>query len=298
MSLLIAILYFYVTPSLPGISAALNPVYCNDLYPLVAYITMTTLQNLIELMAALRHPQHGCPWDIQQTSQSISHYTLEETYELLHAIDSTNPDHLREELGDLLFHIVFHAQMAAEKNQFTIHDVINGIVDKMKRRHPHVFESRPEQPLSDAELKLQWQQHKQNEKKPSGRILDKVGDKLPAMMRAQKLQDAAAEYYFDWPETAPVLDKIEEEIAELRAALEQGDQAHVQAEMGDILFACVNLARHIDVEAESALRQTNEKFIRRFDFVVQQMQSAGLEFSPQQLEKMEQFWQQSKAVTG
>lgn len=261
---------------------------------------MTAIEKLTTLMAALRDPDHGCPWDIRQTSHSISHYTLEEAYELLHAIDSENIENQREELGDLLFHIVFHAQIAKEQGQFDLTDVIEGIVDKMTRRHPHVFDPASHQPLDDATLDAQWQQIKQQDKTGSApaRVLDAVDHKLPAMMRAQKLQDAAAEYCFDWPDSAPVLDKIEEEIGELREALANGDQAHAQAEMGDVLFACVNLARHIDVDAETALRQTNEKFIRRFDYVVEQMQTAGIEFSPEQLAQMEAFWQRSKSVTG
>ncbi len=261
---------------------------------------MTSITALTELMAALRDPATGCPWDIRQTSHSISHYTLEETYELLQAIDSENVDNLREELGDLLFHIVFHAQIAKEQGLFDIDDVIDGIVDKMTRRHPHVFEPDRANNLDDEQLNAQWQQLKQQDKARTtpARVLDSVDHKLPAMMRAQKLQDAAAEYYFDWPDATPVLDKIEEEIGELREALANGDQAHAQAEMGDVLFACVNLARHIDVDAETALRQTNEKFIRRFDYVVEQMQAAGIEFSAEQLEQMEAFWQQSKRVTG
>ena len=249
-------------------------------------------------MAALRHPETGCPWDIKQTSSSIAAYTLEETYELLHAIESGDPEHIREELGDLLFHIVFHAQIAAENQQFDIHDVIQTVVDKMTIRHPHVFDSERDNQLSEQVLKQQWAELKQKHKSSGTRTLDDVAQKLPAMMRAQKLQDVAAEYYFDWPNTEPVLDKMEEEIAELREALKAGEQQQVRAEMGDILFACINLARHVRVNAESALRQTNEKFIHRFDYVVNQMQQSGVEFSPDQLELMETFWQQSKSVTG
>jgi len=255
---------------------------------------MTQLHKLSELMAALRDPENGCPWDIRQTSRSISQYTLEETYELLQAIEREDIDNLREELGDLLFHVVFHAQIAREKGHFDIDDVIDGIVDKMTQRHPHVFDPHHTNDLDDDQLKAQWQRLKLKNSTIPERVLDSVDHKLPAMIRAQKLQDAAARYYFDWPDTAPVLDKIEEEIGELREALETGNQAHVQAEIGDVLFACINLARHIDVDAEAALRQTNEKFIRRFDYVVAQMQAAGIEFSPDQLAQMETFWQQSK----
>lgn len=259
---------------------------------------MVNLTPLTELMAALRHPQTGCPWDIKQTSASIASYTLEETYELLHAIESGDIEHTKEELGDLLFHVVFHAQIASEKQQFDINDVINTIVEKMIYRHPHVFVKDRDNQLDDETLKRQWAKLKQKDKQDSSRVLDDIAQKLPAMMRAQKLQDVAAEYYFDWPSPEPVLDKIEEEIAELREALNAGDEEQLRAEMGDILFACINLARHVKVDAESALRNTNEKFIHRFDYVVDQMQQSGIEFSPEQLDQMERFWQQSKSVTG
>ncbi len=259
---------------------------------------MHTLHKLTELMAALRDPENGCPWDIRQTSHSISHYTLEETYELLQAIDREDSDHIREELGDLLFHIVFHSQIARENGQFDIDDVIEGIVEKMTQRHPHVFDPTHRRDLDDEQLKSQWQQLKQKSPPSPERVLDTVDHKLPALIRAQKLQDAAAQYHFDWPDATPVLNKIEEEIGELREAIASGDTAHAQAEMGDVLFACVNLARHLDIDADTALRQTNEKFIRRFDYVVAEMQAAGIEFSAQQLEQMEAFWQQSKKVTG
>jgi nucleoside triphosphate diphosphatase len=258
---------------------------------------MPDLSPLTNLMAALRDPETGCPWDIKQTSTSIASYTLEETYELLHAIESGDIEHTKEELGDLLFHIVFHAQIASENQQFDINDVIKSIVEKMTYRHPHVFDKERDNQLDDEALKQQWANLKQKDKKNSSRVLDEVAQKLPAMMRAQKLQDVAAEYYFDWPDAMPVLDKIEEEIAELREAMIQGDQQHVRSEMGDILFACINLARHVDVDAESALRNTNEKFIHRFDYVVEQMQRSGTDFTPEQLDLMEKFWQQSKTVT-
>lgn len=256
------------------------------------------IKPLTDLMTALRHPETGCPWDIKQTSHTIAGYTLEETYELIHAIEAGDIDNTKEELGDLLFHVVFHSQIAHENSQFDIQDVIDTIVDKMTRRHPHVFDPARDNNLGEEELLEEWQQHKANDKADASRVLDDIGHKLPALPRSQLLQDKAAEYHFDWPEALPVLDKIEEEAGELREALRKGDHSHVQSEMGDILFACVNLARHVDVDAESALRQTNEKFIRRFDYVVQQMLQAGIEFSPAQLQQMEDFWQDSKKVTG
>lgn len=254
---------------------------------------MPDITPLTNLMEALRNPETGCPWDIKQTNDSITKYTIEETYELVNAITANNPQQIKEELGDLLFHIVFHSRIAEENDLFDISDVIQTIVDKMTRRHPHVFGDQQGLKLSENELKHQWQEHKNKEQKDT-RTLDEIAHKLPAMIAAQKLQAEAALYHFDWPEAEPVLDKIEEEIAECREELKHGNISRIQSEMGDILFACVNLARHIDVDAEAALRQTNEKFIRRFDYVVQQMQKSDIEFSPQQLDQMEQFWQQSK----
>ena len=259
---------------------------------------MSTFQQLIQLMAALRHPKKGCPWDIKQTNQSISAYTLEETYELLHAIESKDINNLKEELGDLLFHIVFHARIAEEQGHFNIQDVINAIIEKMTQRHPHVFEQDRDNRLSDEDLQQQWEEHKQRDKNHNNRVLDEIGHKLPALMRAQILQEAAAGYHFDWPDALPVLDKIEEEIEEIRAAIKTNEADHIKSEIGDLLFACINLARHFELDAESALRQTNEKFIRRFDFVYAQMHAAGIEFGPERLEQMEKFWQQSKKVTG
>lgn len=259
---------------------------------------MPNLKPLTNLMTALRHSDSGCPWSIRQTSQSIARYTLEETYELLHAIEANDIENIKEELGDLLFHVVFHSHIAAQNGLFDIDDVISEIVKKMTRRHPHVFEESRSNGISDEELDAQWKHTKSMDKAHPKRVLDEVGQKLPAMIRAQLLQEAAAEYSFDWPHAEPVLNKIEEEIGELREALAQGNINHIQSEMGDVLFACINLARHIEVDAESALRQTNEKFVRRFDYVVHQMQQAGIDFSPQQLQQMELFWQQSKKVTG
>ncbi len=261
--------------------------------------SMTSLTDLTQLMAALRHPETGCPWDIKQTNTSIGPYTLEETYELLQAIDSGDVENLREELGDLLFHIVFHAQIAQEHKQFNMADVVNTIVEKMKRRHPHVFAPQSNTSLNDQELKTQWQAQKMKEKKAdtNDRVLDSVPLPLPALLRSQKLQDKAAEYNFDWPEIDPVFDKLNEELAELHEAIHEQDIGHVKEEIGDVIFACVNLARHLDIDAESALRQSNEKFISRFDFVVKAMQKNGYKFDPEQQDQMEKFWQQSKRVT-
>lgn len=258
---------------------------------------MADLNPLTELMLRLRDPDSGCPWDLKQTHQSIARYTLEETYELLHALHIGDTEEFKKELGDLLFHIVFHAQIACENGEFCIQEVIDGIVEKMIRRHPHVFDAQKDNKLSEQALDQQWNEIKQLEK-PRQDDFSSIGEHLPALLRAKKLQDEAAKYHFDWPDAQTVLEKIEEELAEFRQALQQNDPQAMQSELGDLLFACTNLARHADIDTEEALRQTNEKFIKRFDFVRQQMKHHGEAFSPEQLDTMERFWQQSKSVVG
>jgi len=260
---------------------------------------MTAIENLLQVMRDLRDPDNGCPWDIRQTSSSIAPHTLDETHELLDAIEREDTDNLREELGDLLFNIVFHARIAEEKGQFSFDDVAQGIADKMLRRHPHVFGESRDQQVSDAELSQQWQALKQAEKKNSASPdLDSDMASRSAIYRARRIQKAAAEAGFDWPSIDPVFDKLEEEFAELKQAFGAGDQAAIADEIGDLMFVCVNIARHAKVNAETALRQTNQKFLRRFAYVQQQMVDAGIEMEQHQLEQMERFWQESKTIVG
>lgn len=248
-------------------------------------------------MQKLRDPDGGCPWDLRQTSASIAPYTLDETHELLDAIERGDIDNLREELGDLLFNIVFHARIAEEQGHFSFDDVARGIADKMIRRHPHVFDDEAERDISDEELSRQWQAFKQQEKTDAAEIPGNGGDSsLPAIYRARQLQKDAARLGFDWPSIDPVLDKLEEEIGELRQAVAAGDRDAMHDELGDLLFVCVNLARHVKVDAEFALRQTNRKFERRFAYVCAQMKAAGIPFEQQQLEQMESYWQEAKSV--
>jgi len=258
-----------------------------------------SIDDLIEVMKALRDPQSGCPWDIKQTSASIASYTLEETHETLDAIERNDMQNLKEELGDLLFHIVFHARIAEENNFFTFTDVVEGIVSKMKRRHPHVFEADRSNQISDDALSEQWQTLKKQEKSSTS-VTDfgTSSASLSALNRAQVLQSEAAEYGFDWPNIGNVVDKLEEEMHELKQAIEADNSEEISAELGDVLFVCMNIARHAKVSAEMALRRTNRKFINRFDYVFEQMKSAGVEMSQQQLERMEYFWQQSKSIVG
>ena len=260
---------------------------------------MSAIENLLQVMKDLRDPEHGCPWDIRQTSASIAGYTLDETHEVLDAIERNDTENLKEELGDLLFNIVFHARIAEEQGQFDFDDVARGITDKMLRRHPHVFGDSRNQQLSDETLSQQWQAIKQAEKtNPEKPDMSVDSGSNSAMYRARQIQQDAASFGFDWPDINPVFDKLEEELAELKHAFSTGDSNAISDELGDLMFVCVNLARHAKVNAEMSLRNTNQKFLRRFAYVQQRMQDAGIEMDQQQLEAMEQFWQESKASVG
>lgn len=262
---------------------------------------MSAINNLLQVMEDLRNPDNGCPWDIRQTSQSIAGHTLDETHELIDAIENDDTDNIREELGDLLFNVVFHARIAEEKGQFDFDDVAQGITDKMLRRHPHVFGEGRDQQWSEEALSRQWQAIKLEEKKqrkdtaPVNDTRDSDDSSNSAIYRARQIQKDAAGLGFDWPDIQPVFDKLEEELAELKQAFASGNKDEISDELGDLMFVCVNLARHAKVNAEMSLRKTNRKFQRRFDYVQQQMRNAGIEMEQGQLEQMEQFWQEAKS---
>jgi ATP diphosphatase len=266
--------------------------------------------DLLYLMSRLRDPKTGCPWDLKQTFNSIVPHTLEEAYEVADAIEKEDFQHLKEELGDLLFQVIFYSQLGTEASYFDFGDIVHTLVSKLVRRHPHVFPSgelRSEannQVLSDDEIKGRWEQIKQQERDEKAAnmpdintepgLLDDIPNVLPALQRAEKLQKRASTVGFDWPETEQVLDKIEEEIAELREALAEGNQVNIQDEMGDVLFAMSNLARHINVKSEIALRGTNEKFIRRFSFIEKSLKQEGRNLEAASLDEMEALWQLAK----
>ena len=248
---------------------------------------------LIELMRRLRDPVSGCPWDVAQTYETIAPYTIEEAYEVADAIGRKDMPHLREELGDLLFQVVFHSRIAEEAGHFTLVDVISGLVDKMTRRHPHVFGDQPrhgadEQPAS-------WEAIKEAERKAKAgqgeSILDSVPIASPALMRAEKLTKAAGKIGFDWPDVERVLEKLDEERAELSEAVAGKNEDEILDEMGDLLFVCANIARKLKVSPEEALRRANEKFVRRFHFVEKGARAAG---RPCSLEELVNFWQDAK----
>lgn len=255
------------------------------------------MKKLLEIMAALRHPDTGCPWDKQQTFKSIIPYTLEEAYEVADAIENGNMLALKSELGDLLFQVVFYAQLAREQGSFDYQDVVQAISEKLIRRHPHVFS---DVKMSDeAELHKAWESAKARERDEQSKvqkasILDGVAQALPALKRAQKLQKRAAAVGFDWPNVEPVLAKIEEEIAELREAMKNNDSRAMQEEMGDVIFSCVNLSRHITVDAEEALRGCNAKFERRFAHVEAQVKASEMDFEQHSIEELEEYWQVAK----
>jgi MazG family protein len=258
---------------------------------------MTTVTRLIEMMNRLRDPDGGCPWDREQNFGSILVYTLEEVYELAEAIDRRDFDALRDEMGDLLFHLVFYARMAEEEGRFDFADVVAGIVDKLERRHPHVFGDEPS--LSAADQNRLWELRKVEERRRTAGaehgFLAGVAAALPALPRALKLQQRAAAAGFDWPALPPVLLKLEEETAELKQALAAGEgRGRVEEEIGDLLFSAVNVSRHAGIDPEAALRAANRKFSERFARVEAELAARGKRPEQATLEEMDSIWQSQK----
>ncbi len=263
------------------------------------------MQRLVDIMARLRDPVDGCPWDVKQSFATIAPYTIEEAYEVADAIARDDMRELREELGDLLLQVVFHSRMAEEAGHFAFRDVAKSISDKMVERHPHVFgETRF---ASEAEQKADWETRKAGErarKKEEGEahsVLDGVASALPALLHAIKLQKRAARVGFDWPQARiqQVVDKIAEEAGELAAELDAKDagaQARVEDEFGDLMFSLVNLARHLSVDPEEALRKTNRKFVRRFQAMEEEYREEGRDLADSSLEELEEAWQRAKAT--
>ncbi|TAJ86974.1 MAG: nucleoside triphosphate pyrophosphohydrolase [Reyranella sp.] len=259
------------------------------------------LPRLLAVMAWLRDREHGCPWDIDQTFRTIAPYTIEEAYEVADAIERDDMAALKEELGDLLLQVVYHSQIASEARAFGFEDVAAAIAEKMVDRHPHVFGDMDIR-TADAQT-VSWEARKAAERAAKGGAiegaagaLDGVARALPALMRAEKIQKRAARVGFDWPTIAPVIDKIEEELKELRAELVAGkvEQAKVADELGDVLFAVANLARHCKVDPEVALRATNDKFEKRFRHIERRLAESGRKPSDASLEEMEALWQEAK----
>ena len=276
-------------------------------------LKLSETQRLLAIMAQLRDKESGCPWDVKQTMESLTRYTIEEAYEVADAIASGDMGDIKDELGDLLFQVVFYAQIAKEQDAFTFDDVAQSISDKLVRRHPHVFgDTTSGDTLSDASLNAQWEaikaQEKRAKKATSNSILDNVPTGMPALMHAQKLQKACAKVGFDWPEVMPVLDKVREEVDEIAQEIHIASESEsseaggtlplnhnaIEEEIGDALFAMVNLSRHLKVDADTALRKASHKFAARFKGVEQLAREQGTELDSMSLEEMETLWQTVK----
>lgn len=253
------------------------------------------IQRLIEIMSRLRDPEKGCPWDREQNFKTIAPYTIEEAYEVADAIERGDLKDLQGELGDLLFQVVFHSQLAREQGVFEFDDVVNAISEKLERRHPHVFGDA--QIRTSQEQNVAWEEHKRQERAARRKVasaLDDVPLGMPALTRAAKLGKRASSVGFDWPDISGVLDKIEEEIRELREAVQSKRQSDIQAELGDVLFSIANVGRHLHVDLETALRQTNAKFERRFRYVETRLREQGKSPEQSTLEEMDQLWTEAK----
>ena len=262
----------------------------------------SAVRMLLDVMARLRSPRGGCPWDLEQTFATIAPYTIEEAYEVADAIERQDMAALKDELGDLLLQVVFHAQMAREAGSFDFEAVVAGIAEKMVRRHPHVF---GDVTIETADTQtVAWEDHKESERRAKasseGRaasVLDGVAAGLPALMRAIKLQRRAARVGFDWPNVADVFVKIDEELSEIKSEIDSdGSPERIQDEIGDLLFAVVNLARHLDADPEASLRHANAKFERRFRQVEARLGTAGRSAADVGLDALEALWQQVKTA--
>jgi ATP diphosphatase len=251
---------------------------------------------LLHVMSALRHPETGCPWDLEQNFKSIAPYTIEEAYEVRAAIETGDPLQLKDELGDLLFQVVYHAQLAGERGWFDFDDVARTITDKMIRRHPHVFGDAAARDAGAQRAAWEIQKAEERAARAETGVLDGVAPSLPALLRAHKLTARAARAKFDWPDAGAVLDKLEEEIAELRAELPTAEPARLADELGDMLFVLANLARKLELTAEHCLTGANEKFIRRFGYIERALAARGKTPGESSLEEMDALWDAAKAA--
>ena len=260
------------------------------------------LTDLLRVMARLRDPETGCPWDVRQDFRSIVPSTLEECYELAQAIEHDDFPHVAEELGDVLFQVVFYAQLGRERELFSFESIVDTLVTKLLRRHPHVFADGDIEAVAVDRTAIEavnetWEKIKQAERKAKSQpgVLADIPVALPALPRAQKLQKRAARVNFDWPDASAVLAKLEEEVAELRQAMACGDSSDIEDEMGDLLFSCVNLARHLKLDAETNLRQANSKFERRFRAVEARARASGQALQQLSAEELDSLWEAVKA---
>ncbi|MCQ3829576.1 nucleoside triphosphate pyrophosphohydrolase [Microbulbifer elongatus] len=263
-----------------------------------------SVEDLQYLMAQLRNPDGGCPWDLKQSFASIVPSTIEEAYEVAEAIEQEDFEHLHEELGDLLFQVIFYAQLGREDGHFDFSRIVDTLVRKLVRRHPHVFPSgdlygeNQSAELDEQQVKANWEAIKAAEraKKGEGGTLAGVATGLPALTRAAKLQKRASQVGFDWPDIHGVLEKVEEELRELREAIASGDQAHAREELGDLMFSCVNVARHLKLDPETALRQSNRKFEQRFGAVEAALAARDQQPADVSLEELDRLWDAAKTA--
>ncbi|TNF02382.1 MAG: nucleoside triphosphate pyrophosphohydrolase [Gammaproteobacteria bacterium] len=265
--------------------------------------TAYSLEQLLYLMRRLRDPEDGCPWDTKQTFETIVPFTLEEVYEVVDTIERKDFSHLREELGDLLFQVVFYSQLGEEQGLFDFNGIVSELVAKLVSRHPHVFplgtlDSRREAGIEPEEgsIKQNWESLKRNEREQKGHrsILDDIPHSLPSLTRAQKLQKRAANHGFDWPDSHGVMDKLTEEVDELQVALSEGESEAIAEELGDVLFTVVNLCRHQKVDAETALRAASRKFEKRFQFIERSLNESGENIDNCSLERLDALWEKAK----
>ena len=265
-------------------------------------MTRYKLPDLMELMARLRDPETGCPWDLKQSYQSITSSTIEEVYEVVDTIERGDYPHLKEELGDLLFQVVFYSQLASEDGYFNLDDVVDVITTKLLRRHPHVFPDgtlasrREHGEISESHVNGAWESIKQAERETKGAVghLDDVPKALPALTRATKLQKRAAQIGFDWPSVQGVVEKLDEELSEVKDALVQGETDAIAEEIGDLMFTCVNLSRHLKQDPEQILRLANSKFEGRFRQMEEFARVKGLKLEDMSSSELEAFWLRAK----
>ncbi len=250
--------------------------------------------RLVETVRKLRSPE-GCPWDREQNLYSIKEHFIEEAYELLDALDNKDTDNIREELGDVVFHVVFHSVMAEDEDKFSIDDVLQEINSKLIRRHPHVFGT--ETVNGTDEVIVNWDRIKAEEKKNAPRaFFDGIPVSYPSLRRAEKLQKKARKAGFDWPELKDCMEKVREEFAEFEEAVREADREHIEHELGDMLFALVNVSRFLDVNPDEALRKCNKRFTSRFEYIGRKLAEKGLSYEDSSLEEMDALWNEAKAA--